>query len=212
MSAFARPKRGEPESEDAWAADPATGRYAVADGATESSFAGAWAKLLCDDFAAGGEPAERLVELRARWFAEFGTRPVPWYAEAKRDQGAFAAFVGLHLSDTQFRVIAVGDCCVLRINDVGLTSFPLTNADDFDDAPALVGSRYGTPAWVEWAGERTPSETWLLCSDALACWALRHGPALLQFADDVAFGDFIDAERAAGRLKNDDVTLLVVSP
>ncbi len=38
------PKRGntEDEYEDAWAVDPARGRFAVADGASETSFAGRW--------------------------------------------------------------------------------------------------------------------------------------------------------------------------
>ena len=46
------PKRGHSadEFEDAFAFDPAAGRYAVADGASESSFAGLWARLLVEGF------------------------------------------------------------------------------------------------------------------------------------------------------------------
>jgi hypothetical protein len=46
--AFHTHKRGSPpdEYEDAFAGTPATGRFAVADCASESSFAAAWAKLL----------------------------------------------------------------------------------------------------------------------------------------------------------------------
>src|SRR6266404_6244133 len=46
--AFAVPKRGNSteEYEDAFAANPNAGRFAIADGASESSFASLWAKLL----------------------------------------------------------------------------------------------------------------------------------------------------------------------
>ena len=40
------------EYQDAFAADPGAGRFAVADGASESGFADLWARLLVDDFVA----------------------------------------------------------------------------------------------------------------------------------------------------------------
>src|SRR4051794_29142331 len=85
------PKRGHTpeEYEDAFAADPALGRFAVADGASESSFAGQWARLLAEGFVApGARPwrgADWLTAPRRRWAAEVLPLPLPWYAEAKRE-------------------------------------------------------------------------------------------------------------------------------
>src|SRR5205814_9053435 len=47
---FHVPKQGHTaaEYEDGWAAAPESGRFAIADGASESAFAGAWARTLVD--------------------------------------------------------------------------------------------------------------------------------------------------------------------
>src|SRR5437660_9780190 len=94
--AFHLPKRGHAaeEYEDALAADPATGRFAIADGASESSFAAAWARLLAEGFVgASGKPwrdLDWLDPLRRRWADAVDGLSLPWYAEMKREEGAFA--------------------------------------------------------------------------------------------------------------------------
>src|SRR5712692_2413403 len=100
--AFALPKLGNSaeEYEDAAAADPRCGRFAIADGAAESSFAALWARLLVTGFVAAppadlGSWADFLRPLQQRWAAEVGGRPLPWYAEMKLQQGAFATFLGV---------------------------------------------------------------------------------------------------------------------
>ena len=115
---FWLPRRGHApaEYEDAFAADAAAGRFAVADGATEGCFTGLWAKLLVDGFVAnvesemGSWPAS-LAPLQARWDADVSARGLPWYAESSVRQGEFAAFLGLVLS------IAHGDCPDFRGDD-----------------------------------------------------------------------------------------------
>src|ERR1700676_1441296 len=97
---FCLPKRGnaEDEYEDAWAADPARGRFAVADGASESSFAGRWAQLLTGAFLEAARPADVADWVngpRRGWAAEVMGLELPWYAEMKREQGAFATLLGL---------------------------------------------------------------------------------------------------------------------
>src|SRR5205809_929272 len=94
------PKRGhtEDEYEDAWAADPARGYFAVADGASETSFAGRWAQLLTEGFLTAARPpdlADWLTAPRRRWSAEVMGLELPWYAEMKREQGAFATLLGV---------------------------------------------------------------------------------------------------------------------
>src|SRR6202790_423862 len=120
------PKHGnsEDEDEDAWAADPDRGRFAIADGASESSFAGRWAQLLTEAFLAAPRPSdlpEWLAEPQRRWSAEVLGVELPWYAEMKREQGAFATFLGLGvLRPTaeragKWRAVAVGDSCLIRV-------------------------------------------------------------------------------------------------
>src|SRR2546430_11000254 len=57
---FCEPKRGHGprEYEDAFADNLALGRFAVADGATESAYAGLWARMLVNEFVstASAEP------------------------------------------------------------------------------------------------------------------------------------------------------------
>ena len=54
---FWLPRRGNKpdEYEDAFAVEDASGRYALADGASEGCFTGLWARLLVADFAAHPE-------------------------------------------------------------------------------------------------------------------------------------------------------------
>src|SRR5258707_2109902 len=96
------PKHGysADEYEDAWAADPAVGRFAIADGASESPFAGLWARLLTEAFVA----ARRTTDLagfvagpRRRWASDVLGRELPWYAAMKRHQGAFPTLYALPL-------------------------------------------------------------------------------------------------------------------
>ena len=62
------------------------------------SFAGLWARLLAEGFVAARRPRDLagwLGDARRRWAAEVMGLELPWYAEMKREQGAFATFLGL---------------------------------------------------------------------------------------------------------------------
>jgi hypothetical protein len=173
--AFHLAKRGHSsdEYEDAYAADPEAGRFAIADGAAESSFAGLWARLLTTEFVqalSDVDPEGRWLEpLRQRWAAEVDHRPLPWYADVKREEGAFATFLGLVIQppDVEFgrtdcqsvrgegrianpsyepggdwQAQAVGDTCLLQVRAGSLIeAFPLTRGDEFGNHPCLLGSR-----------------------------------------------------------------------
>jgi hypothetical protein len=221
--------------EDAFAGDGRRGRFAVADGASEASFAGPWARLLARGFvAAAGKPwrdLDWLAPLRQRWAEEVDGLPLPWYAEAKREQGAFAALVGLAFQAPKegkpgvWRAVAVGDCCLFRTRKGRLLrAFPLTRAEDFGNQPRLLGSRPGRAGGEgrpeRAAGRWHPGERFLLMSDALAQWFLRrteegHAPcadvaALLAEPDpEAAFAGWVEERRRQG-LRNDDLTLLAI--
>jgi len=239
--AFHTHKRGNApaEYEDAFAADPARGRFAVADGATESSFAAPWAKLLVEGFttALEGKPWHELDWLtpwRQRWVAEVDGLPLPWYAEDKREQGAYATLLGAAFRNPEtenergdWRALAVGDSCLFRLRSGRLrASFPMKRAADFGNTPGLLGSR-GRPAdtpqqAIKLArGRWRPGDRFVLMTDALAEWMLRQTEQEHRPTDDIdkllaesspqdAFAAWIEERRDKQNLKNDDVTLLVI--
>jgi hypothetical protein len=219
------------EYEDAFAA--AAGRFAVADGASEASFAADWAQLLAEGFvAAGGKPwqgLDWLPPLRQRWAAAVDGRALPWYAETKRDAGAYATLLGLALQPPSgkkpgtWRALAVGDSCLFHTRGGRvLAAFPVESSAAFGSQPPLLGSRPGgpEPESEQARGRYRAGDRFLLMTDALAQWFLAEeeqgaGPAeevagLLAAVDpEAAFVSWVEGRRGKG-LRNDDVTLLVV--
>jgi hypothetical protein len=234
--AFRQSKRGNSaaEYEDAYAAEPAAGRFAVADGASEASFAGAWARDLVEGFVAASGRSWRnldwLAEPRRRWAQEVDALSLPWYAEDKREQGAFATLLGLALFTYQpgqagrWTALAVGDTCVFHTRgDRFLTSFPMTESSAFDNQPCLLGSRPPTVdvAWEQAQGRWQPGDRFLVMTDALAQWFLHQteqGRAPLEViaqllnetSPETAFAEWVEERRDKEALRNDDVTLLVI--
>lgn len=198
---FALPKRGNSveEYEDAWAADPQRGRFAIADGASESSFASVWARLLVEGFVQTpvkqpGKWEDWIPELQRRWAEEIGDRATSsWYAEEKFEQGAFAAFLGLVLSHRVsksgihrtkwWKAIAIGDSCLFQVReDHLLKAFPVKHSKEFSNNPRLVGSRNDPHTVlpqkeVREQGDWAPEDRFWLMTDALAQWFLEEHEA-----------------------------------
>jgi hypothetical protein len=240
--AFHTHKRGNApdEYEDAFAGDTAAARFAVADGASESSFTATWAKLLVDAFvAAKGRSWCDLGWLgppRQHWAEDVDPRPLPWYAEEKREQGAFATLLGVVFrkvrhraskrKDGAWRALSVGDSCLFRLRGGKLVrSFPMANSADFGNQPELLGSRgrpSDTPQGIRpGRGKWRPGDRFLLMTDALAEWMLRRNEQEQRPADDLdrllaesspqeAFAAWVEERRNGQGLRNDDVTLVVI--
>ncbi len=214
------PRRGNAadEYEDAFTSDLAAGRFAVADGASESSFAGLWARLLVEGFV---HPTPGwLAAARQAWAARVDGQPLPWYAEAKRDDGAFATFVGLVIADGRWHAMAVGDACLFHTRgDRLLAAFPLGRSSDFGNRPRLIGSRPpanpANEAHTEGGGEWEAGDHFLLMTDALAQWFLRRHEANGRpweelNLEDTAFAEWVSERRRRGELRNDDVTVMMI--
>jgi hypothetical protein len=233
---LAKRGHGADEYEDAFAADSEAGRFAVADAASECSFGALWARLLVEGFIRGMpravQTADWLRPLQERWAAEVDGRPLPWYAEMKRDQGAFATVLGLVVRSSPkkgrvWRAVAVGDSCLFQVRgDRVLTAFPVKRAQDFDSQPDLLGSRPLSPAAPNpnlrrRRGRWQPGDQFLLMTDALACWFLQqtetgHRPwetiagLLAEPSAERAFAAWVQERAAREGLRNDDVTLIAV--
>jgi hypothetical protein len=229
------PKHGhtDDEYEDAWAADPASGRFAVADGATESSFAALWARLLAEAFLTASTPADSsawLDEPRRRWAAEVMGLELPWFAEMKRDQGAFATLLGLSIRlpvggrPGVWRTEAVGDTCLVRVRkNRFVRAFPLKKSADFGNQPHLIGSLASPPPALERAsGSLVVGDQLFMMTDALAHWFLRTNERrgrpwevvadlLMAEQPQEDFAALVEGLREGGALHNDDVTLIAIA-
>lgn len=226
------------EYEDGTAAEPATGRFAVADGASESSFAALWARLLVEGFVreAACLPTDWLTwlpPLQQRWSEEIGDRPRPWNVEAKIQVGAYATFLGLVVSgadgedERHWQAIAIGDSCLFHRRAGQLRrAFPIERSADFHNRPALVGVRSSPAALLEPNQLQTRKGRWQagdqfwLMTDALAQWYLRQSEegnlpgeaidALLENPAEDGFREWVEGLWAREILRVDDVTLLAV--
>jgi hypothetical protein len=212
------------EYEDAFAADPLRGRFAIADGASESAFAVNWAKILVNAFVQNpGSWSSWLVQARELWKLQAQERELAWYAETKVQEGAYAAVLGISITNGHWTASAVGDCCLFQVRAQRLFRvFPMRRSADFSSRPALLGSRRRaktqprTPRLHVQGNWRT-GDVFFLMSDALAQWALKKFEKgkqpwgdLQSINDNDQFAQWISKLRQAKDLTNDDVTLLLI--
>lgn len=231
------PKRGNSadEYEDAAAGNQKMGRFAVADGASESSFAGLWAKLLVEGFV---RPLTRtsvgavwFKPMQERWAKEVDGRPLPWYAEEKRSLGAYATYCGLVLRKDEgpqhrWRAEAIGDSCLFQVRDDKLVvAFPVQRAEDFGNEPKLLGARpkpNQEKMRTRIRGTWQQGDRFYLMTDALAHWCLRRcekqkspwsaiDAVLAQKKAQSAFEAWCEQLRERQAVRNDDMTLLCLS-
>ena len=216
-----------------------TARIAVSDGASESAFAREWATVLTEAFVARppdlcglNEDSTNvwLLPAREQWHARVPWDRLPWHGEAKARAGAFATLLGLTVGAAQhnskrlsWQAVAVGDSCLFVVrNDRLLLSFPLEDAAQFDNNPALVCSNPANAGEL-WEGVRRRSgecaagDLFILASDALACWFLAKNAAgekpweTLLALDSAEWDAWIEEQRREGLMRNDDTTLVIIN-
>ena len=238
VEVFCCPKLGNSveEYEDAWAhrqtRTPGGIRVAVTDGATESSFAKLWAVLLAESWVrselTGAEFFAELAPARRLWRRRLAGRPLAWFASAKAEQGAFAAFLGVAIDANQNRwtALALGDCCLMQVDHVGkemrvVEMFPLQKSSQFTMSPYLIGSRSDGESETDRIqtsqGSLRDGDMLLLASDAMAAWLLkRHEEErplwnwlYRKLRTPESFAAIVAYGRKHG-LRNDDCTLVRV--
>jgi hypothetical protein len=231
-------KAGNPpdHNDDASAADVTRRRFAISDGASESGFSRLWSRVLVDEFVLHSDcaPSEWSIWLPAaqrRWLDEMKHVNIPWYGEDQFQQGSFATFLGIVLSDDEtncrWHAVAVGDSCLFhtRENDL-LNAFPMQKSSAFSSLPQLVGSRSSVKVIsdkrsVYAEGSALTNDRLWLTSDALSKWCLAEleegRPLWQELSDFLApstsqeqFADWIDRLRSERGMQNDDVTLVII--
>ena len=210
-------------------------RFAIADGAAETSFSGVWARLLVTAFVRGelgfDFAAEQITPLRTRWENLVRGKPLPWYAEEKLASGAFSSLLGLEFSEKPsgaevqrvWRASAFGDSCLVQMRGSNiLAAFPLKDSVSFTSRPDLLSSlpTARCPANGELhniEGNWGHDDTFFLMTDALGCWFFKEKEAERQPWDvlrdletlgKTSFRLWINCLRTSGAIKNDDVTLI----
>jgi hypothetical protein len=230
----------ESEYEDAfWPRPRACGEncknvsVAVADGATESSFSGVWAKQLVRACCHGGiNPVNIgvvLPSIQSKWSRIVRRKPLPWYAEEKIRNGAFSTVLGLTLRDGDeagnsgyWEAFAIGDSCLVQIRgDDTLATFPLSSYAEFNNSPFLLGSNPDSNNQLESHVQQLngcweAGDSFYLMSDAIAAWFFREIEERrkpwrtlrdLDHDRSLPFRPWVEALREQKLMKNDDVTL-----
>src|SRR5207247_7390276 len=132
---------------------------------------------------AGPEFFARLKPARRLWRRRLAGRPLPWFATEKAEQGAFAAFLGVEIDahKNRWTALAVGDCCLMQVDDVGkgmraLETFPLQRSSQFTMSPYLIGSRSDGESLQDRIqvskGSLRDGDILLRATEAMAAWLL----------------------------------------
>ena len=219
------------ECEDVIAIDTERRRFAVADGATEAFDARNWANRLAQRWVKNestltAEEFRKWVALEGRELHDsWSGLNLSWYSEEKARNGSFAAFVGLELDlesgSPSWQAIAMGDACLLHCRrGTLLKSLPLSNSESFNAGPVLVASDCALhesimQSVVIDSGICENGDVVLLMSDGIASWYLQRletndlDPGeLIRSKNDEELSRFLDDERLAGRIRNDDIALI----
>lgn len=240
---FWLPKEGSSESEyeDAcfprkkWRRRGQRLRFALADGATEASYSGVWARLLVISFvrrAIGFDfTPQEIKPIQTKWKKRVHGKSLPWYAEEKLASGAFSSLLGLELSEEDsgvqvkhlWRAAAFGDSCLVQMRgDKIIAAFPLDDSASFTSRPDLLSSLPASQNATEGAvmnieGSWECDDTFFLMTDALGCWFFKEKEAGrqpwntlrdLDTTGQLPFPSWVASLRASGAMKNDDVTLI----
>jgi hypothetical protein len=232
------PKQGNrsDECEDEVEASLETRHFALADGATEASYAQRWARILVRAFpqidsarldAAGFELwLDACRREWSAWAASLNSKTLPWFTQEKLSLGSFATFLGLCFNFSTasedslvWRAVAYGDSCLFIVQDdtVLREAFPIQEPEQFSLTPPLLGTA-AIPLgdWLRiLSGSVSQLDKMYLATDALAHWFIESYRAFgkpweyldtLRTEDDL--GAFVDGLRAAQSIRNDDVALI----
>jgi hypothetical protein len=225
--------------QDASAVDARRRIAAIADGVSSSLFSGRWASILTE--AAVGDapdPAEEglfaawLATQRKLWAEGVDAASLPWFQRAKLPLGAFSTLLWVRVLDAQpaagsfgaYRLLAhaIGDSCLFQVRRGELVrSFPLRTSAELEADPIVLGSvdlkrdqllQFATLDEVCY-----PEDLLVLCTDALAQWALRgYESGSLPDWDRAwdmpqeAWRAEIAALRQERQLQDDDTTLVML--
>lgn len=209
-------------------------KFAISDGATESSFSKEWSDLLVSCFK--DKPFDlanlplTINAISETWQSITSAIDLPWYAQQKLENGAFATFLGitLNLAEQTYESVSIGDCTLFQVrNNELICSFPTTGSEDFGNTPSLfaTNSKYQTDfeKSVKYLNGHVESgDLLILASDALAMWLfkrLNEGErpwlsllTLLNYEDyQTDFSNWTYIKIKENEIKNDDISVILIN-
>jgi hypothetical protein len=239
------PKSGNrpDENEDAYAPVLSNGEVrssdffqcALSDGATRSSFAGLFARSMvetCSNSIKADSFDLILKDSRSKWNKSIQALDLPWHAQEKVKEGAFATLLWLQfypkgtnhiLWSNYWRAVAIGDSCLFQFRkDKPIRFLPVKHSTEFNNHPHLISSHAKSKLYAEeWesTGSWEEGDDFFLVSDALAKWTYRlleanKSPSpifkdrLTRRAKDNHFQEWIEIMRKSHDIKDDDTTLI----
>jgi hypothetical protein len=228
------------EYQDAFQLDAERGIVAIADGVGSAIFSGCWARILTQGAVAeppqpqGAELFQAwLARQRANWTGQIDTSRLTWFQRPKMIDGAMSTLLWIELASnaeekgepqSAYRLNgwAIGDCCLFHVRENQLLrSFPITSAAEFGLNPAVLGSidrkQDHLIEFQELHVTCWPSDLLVLCSDAVALWAMNRYEA----GETIAWETYWDmpsevwqeeifAQREANLMRFDDTTLVLL--
>lgn len=209
-------------------------RFAISDGATESSFSKEWSDLLVScykDLPFDIINLPSTIELISKsWNSRINAIDLPWYAAQKAEIGAFATFLGLSLDlhQNRFEAVAIGDCTMFVIrNDELFETFPINKIDDYGNTPNLFSTnhQYQTDylnSVFYYDDQIHFNDLFILATDALAAWIFKSTIAgekpwinfttMLDDANEsnTEFEYWTINKIKNNEIKNDDISLVII--
>lgn len=227
------PAGGGDINEDRWAFSEQNGTLALCDGASESFDSSVWAQILADKYVL--DPAVTpawLSDALAEYVARHDFAAMSWSRQASYERGSFSTLLGAqHIPGNRtVEILAVGDSlAVLADGNRFVSSWPYSVPESFKDRPTLFATLSEHNTFVSDADFWTMRGTHfdlgalesprLVCvTDALGEWLLRQTQSggdglvrLLALATEEELVNLVVEERATGRMRVDDSTLMVTA-
>ena len=232
---------GHPEEyQDAYALDARRGIAVVADGVATAIFSRQWAGILAAATLADPPDTDDekafatwLACQRRAWSEQIDTTGLAWFQKAKLPLGAFSTLLWIQVAPVadeqegsfgaqRLQCFAIGDSCLFHIrHGAVLRTFPVEYAAELTADPVVLGSvdlsRDELMKFVALDEPCFPDDILVLCTDAIADWALRRiessdppdwnvywNMTQAQWADEVL------RLRDAREMRYDDATLVLL--
>jgi hypothetical protein len=229
LRTFSVPKREDTPNEDRRCVSADAMTCAVSDGASVSFDSGPWAEILARRFVENPDISRDWIRAAINEYrTAYDREAMSWSGQAAFDRGSFATLLGVVCSPEGrgVRVFAFGDTLLAFVENGELVrTIPYVQVEDFDRSPDLISSN---PLENRSLDEDAISASWhdltigsqeatalLVVTDAIGRWLLdqekpTRAKRLLDICDPDAFVTFVESERADGRMKRDDSTLVVI--
>jgi len=229
--AFSIPKCEDCRNEDQFYRS-GKGVYALSDGASVSFDSASWARILVRRYTRKPEFTREWLSAAIAEFRKLYDRDsLPWMQQASFDKGSFASLLGVRVVDQGrlIQILCIGDSlAVLCDGDCVKATFPFSAASSFSRSPQLLctnpaenvflnGGNVSYNLVVDWTFRGLKQPALLCMTDALGHWLLSHhdrSPSPISMLRTVktpkAFARFVQEERAMGRMKRDDTTLIAL--